>query len=78
MGELLSLRDIMLMPASIDKSKKKVETYIMLSNELETKNDGDESEKDQTIIVKRSNLIFNDKECQVVNFANITTYKRLK
>ena len=68
----------MLKPADFDNSKNKVETYILLSNMLESEIDGVNSEKDQTIIVKRMNLIFNDKECQVVNFTNITTYKRLK
>ena len=33
---------------------------------------------DRTIIVKRMNLKFNNKDCEVINFTDITTYKRLK
>ena len=33
---------------------------------------------DRTIIVKRMNLTYNETECQVLNFADITSYKRLK
>ena len=33
---------------------------------------------DLTLIVKRTRLRFNDKECIVINFQDITLYKRLK
>ena len=33
---------------------------------------------DRTIIVKRMNLTFAGTECQVINFTDITAYKRLK
>ena len=38
---------------------------------------GEVREADKTLIVKRVNLIFNDKECQVLNFTDVTTTKRL-
>ena len=33
---------------------------------------------DRTVILKRNDLIIDEKECQVVNFIDISTYKRLK
>ena len=33
---------------------------------------------DLTLIVKRVGLTFDDKECQVLNFADITAYQRLR
>ena len=41
-------------------------------------NNEDCSGGDREIIVKRMDLLFNDKECQLLSFADITTYKRLK
>ena len=38
----------------------------------------EESKHDRTIIVKRNDLIINDRECQVVNFTDISAYKRLQ
>ena len=35
-------------------------------------------ESDRTFIVKRLELIFNEVECQILNFSEITAYKRLK
>ena len=35
-------------------------------------------ENGQSLIVKRTNLFFNEKECQVLNFTEITAYKRLE
>lgn len=38
----------------------------------------DQGSGDRTIIVRRMDMIFNEQECQVLNFADITAYKRLK
>ena len=38
----------------------------------------EEEQVDRTIIVKRTELSFNDLECQVINFTEITTYKKLE
>ena len=35
-------------------------------------------EEDKTLILKRNDMIIDDIECQVVNFIDISTYKRLK
>ena len=38
---------------------------------------GEICDTDKTLIVKRMNLTFNDEECQVLNFTDVTTKKRL-
>ena len=52
-----------------------VESYTMLSNIP-----GGEAaiQQDKTLIVKRTPLIFNDEECQVINFTDISAHKQLK
>ena len=61
------------------EENKNVETYVMRSTDLfqPAVNDAIE-ETDRTIIVKRMDLTFNEIECQVLNFTDITAYKRLK
>ena len=34
--------------------------------------------KGKILIVKRIDILFNDEECEVVNFIDISTYERLK
>ena len=53
-----------------------MESYIMRSYLLEP--EFEDRETDRTIIVRRLNLTFNGEECRVLNFTDITTYKRLK
>ena len=66
----MSLQDIIISQNKLNN----FETYAMhLCEEA-----GKQDEKTRTIIVKRMDLIYNDKECQVLNFTDITTYKRLK
>ena len=64
------MKDIL--TTSIDDAEQQ-ELYIMLSFE-----DEEGQQKDRTLIVKRTKLTFNDKTCQVVNFQDVTTFKRLK
>ena len=71
----MSLKDIMKqkLDASEQTSERieeKVESYIMLS--------GNKEEDRKEIIIKRMHLLFNDKECQVLNFTDITLQTRLK
>ena len=40
--------------------------------------DGKAHEQDKTFIVKRVSVSFNDTECQVLNFRDITPFKQLK
>ena len=61
--KLISLKDIILRKDYQDQNNKKVESYIMKSNLLETKELGEDCESDQVFIVKRAELTFNDKEC---------------
>ena len=57
----------------------KVETYIQLSDIVDDFSEDGHCARDQTIIVKRMKIAFkNKKECQVLNFTNITAYRRLK
>ena len=42
------------------------------------KEDAESQEGDRTIIVKRTNLVFKETECQVINFTDITVYKQLE
>lgn len=68
-----TLRDILLTPLTSFKGRKKIETYTM-QNILEPA----EKQETKSLIVTRMPLIFNDVECQVINFTDITTYKRLE
>ncbi len=40
--------------------------------------DGNQKKSVKTIIVKRMDLLFNGKECQLLKFTDISMYKRLK
>ena len=51
---------------------EKLESYLMIPDPA------DQSQQDHTLIVKRVEMIFNDINCQVLNFTDITTYKLLK
>ena len=82
LSNLLSLSDIMLKQANINTrgdslvaSKDVVESYAMRPALTEGENGGG---GDRTIIVKRMDLTFNERECQLLNFTDITTYKQLK
>ena len=35
-------------------------------------------DKDKTLVLKRTKLIFNGKECVVLNFQDVSLWKRLK
>ena len=48
-----------------------VEVYKMVNKE----SNNDSVEK--TIIVKRMDLMFDEKECQIINFSDLTAYKML-
>ena len=59
-----------------EASDDKVEAYVMLSHNTDSMEN--EDGKNKTVVVKRSRLTFNEKECVVLNFTEITTQKRLK
>ena len=76
-ARLLSLHDVLVTRLSRGPGTEKVETYNMTPD---ARLDGDEQSlvSNKSLIVNRMPLIFNDQECQVINFTDITTYKRLK
>ena len=73
-GTMVSLKDIMLRGTS--RGEDEVESYVMRSHGLEP--EFEDRDTDRAIIVRRLNLEFNGEECRVLNFTDITTYKRLK
>ena len=71
--EMLSLKDVILNPA-FDVGKEVRYTMKVGSNEQEA----GAANRDRTLIVKRMSLIFNEKECHVLNFTDITTENLLQ
>ena len=67
----LSLTD--LVRKKIDPLIDKVESYTMHSRNVPV-----DHESSRIIIVKRFDLIINEKECLVLNLTDITAYQRLK
>ena len=65
--ERLSLRQVLL---ESEQNTPNLEQFAMTSI--------DNNEEDKTVLLKRNNLMINDKECQVVNFVDISTYKKLE
>ena len=70
LDDLLTLKDIMLNQEP-DDDHQKDEMYIMLSDAFESELENQDG--DRIIVVKRMNLILNERECQVLNFTDITT-----
>ena len=66
-GERLSLKEVLL---DSEQDTPNLEQFAMTSIE--------NNEEDKTVLLKRNNLMINDKECQVVNFVDISTYKKLE
>ena len=74
--ECLSLKDILMMPdKEQDDTDTKVESYLMVDDDTNVK---EKLKHGKTLIVKRMKLQFNEVECRVINFTDITSYKRLK
>ena len=65
-----TLREILLTPLDPTENGNRVETYTMRG----------ESDSDQSVslIVTRMPLTFNNSDCQLINFTDITAYKRLE
>ena len=79
-GNMLSLKEVLKGFKRIgEHSQSYVESYLMRSVNIQLLEVDVESQaEDRTIIVKRTNLVFSETECQVVNLTDITVYKRLK
>jgi len=54
------------------------EAYIMLDGKIDDKEDHESPFADQTLIVKRANLQFNNKSCVALSFEDISGVKALK
>ena len=76
--ELLSLGDIIKRQTTV--GQQAIESYIMVNEHMHESRDSNSEDKvhDITLVVKRANLIFNDKECLVLNFSDITALKLLR
>ena len=70
--ELVSLQDIILSNVS---GRKVFEAFVKLE---ESPEDDRVSNNDSTLILKRTKIFFNDKECIFLNFRDVSTFKRLK
>ena len=70
--ELFSLQDIILSKVT---RRKVFEAYVKLHENLENDH---ETNTDSTLILKRTKIFFNDKECVFLNFRDVSTFKRLK
>ena len=75
--DLVSLKAIFRMEKPTNNDKI-LESYIMLHEGIEKLENFSSTNCDQSLIVKRSKLIFNDRECLVFNFQDISAFKRLK
>ena len=76
-AELLSLRDVIVRKVDIDAGT--TEAYIMLnaeSHEMGESVSGIASDK--TLIIKRSKIIFDEGECTVLNFQDVSMFKQLR
>ena len=73
--ELFSLRDIIRLNHNDDADQ---EAYLMLHDHMENAQEADGKSLDKTLLVKRTKLMFNDKECIVLTFQDISTIKKLK
>ena len=66
--DLISLHDIIKYDQS--SNEELIESYIMVNQHSSESSDSRSRNKhyDRTLVVKRTNLLFNDKECLVLNF----------
>ena len=76
--DLISLEDIIKRQPA--EGQQAIESYTMVNRHMKESRDSNCSDDghDRTLVVKRTNLLFNDKECLVLNFQNITALKLLK
>ena len=78
LGRLLTLKEVVLKRAKIGSKTDAVESYSMHLDSIAVEGRSKSDDNERTIIVKRMNITFNEKKCQLLNFTDITSYKRLK
>ena len=72
--ELLSLEDIIQKKAIADDEIPNIESYIRKLDTTSNSIDGERLECGQTIIVHRIDINYNDAECQLLTFTDLTIY----
>ena len=73
-NSLISLQEVLLSKTVQNSDKAEYYTMAYLDHEC----NGGQQDIQKTIIVKRIDFIFNDKNCKVINFTDISTYNRLQ
>ena len=68
----MSLKEILLRKTEKLLDDESVEVYKMVSDSNE-----EDSKAEKTIIVKRMDFIFQEKECQIINITDLTAYIKL-
>ena len=69
----MSLKEILLRKTEKLLDDESVEVYKMVSDSNE-----EDSKAEKTIIVKRMDFIFQEKECQIINITDLTAYIKLQ
>ena len=76
MQEFISVKQILLNGNSNNQNEIEIEVY-QKRELLESKVTPDKEANWMTIIVKRINFIFDEKECQLINFTDLTAFTQL-
>ena len=76
MQEFVSVKQILLNGNSNNQNEVEIEVY-QKKELLESKVTPDKEANWMTIIVKRINFIFDEKECQLINFTDLTAFTQL-
>ena len=76
MQEFISVKQILLNGSSNNQNETEIEVY-QKRELLESKVTPDKEANWMTIIVKRINFIFDEKECQLINFTDLTAFTQL-
>ena len=77
MQEFISVKQILLNGNCNNQNETEIEVY-QKKELLESKVTPDKEANWMTIIVKRINFIFDEKECQLINFTDLTAFTQLQ
>ena len=75
-SNLVSLKDILDGDANPERDSFK--SYIHVANKFKHQDGSQESDQDRQIIVTRLNIDFNNKDCKLVTFTDITFKKKFE
>ena len=76
-SNLVSLKDILEGDAR-DTETDKFESYIQVSNEVKHQVGPEKSDQDRQVTVTRMNINYNNKDCKLVTFTDITFQKKFE